>query len=95
MLDKSETKVYTIGTVRDTAVPKMKITEVNRMTLKELVLSGYEPFDTYRILTDSADYIPLTEKLYLQYADTEIVRWGVSGDDTAPDGARILVDLEV
>lgn len=64
------------------------------MLLKELVLSGSEFIDSYMLVQPDNSFKIMKIKDYLNNADKEIDTWFLQKDETAPDGARIVVKLK-
>ena len=64
------------------------------MLLKELVLSGGETFTSYSLVDIHDNFVEMTTAMYLENADKEIDTWFLQKDETAPDGARIVVKLK-
>ena len=64
------------------------------MLLKELVLSGSEFIESYMLVQPDNSFKIMKIKDYLNNADKEIETWFLQKDETAPDGARIVVKLK-
>ena len=64
------------------------------MLLKELVLSGSEPIESYMLVQPDNSFKIMEIEDYLNKADREIEIWFLQKDETAPDGARIVVKLK-
>ena len=64
------------------------------MLLKELVLSGSELTESYMLMQPDNSFKIMEIDDYLNNADKEIDTWFLQKDETAPDGARIVVMLK-
>lgn len=64
------------------------------MLLKELVLSGSEFIESYMLVQPDYSFKIMELNDYLNKTDKEIEIWFLQKDETAPDGARIVVMLK-
>ena len=62
--------------------------------LKELVLSGSEDIESYMLIQPDYSFKIMEMNDYLNKADKEIEIWFLQKDETAPDGARIVIKLK-
>ena len=64
------------------------------MLLKELVLSSSELTESYMLVQPDNSFKIMEIEDYLNKADKEIDTWFLQKDETAPDGARIVIKLK-